>query len=175
MPVIGFLQQCGGCAVRRTCVDAFRQGLNEAGYRRGPERRDRISLGGRSIRSAAGLAADLVRRQVAVIVDEPALRRRPPRRRPRQFRSSSRLAPTRSEPASSPASTGRAAMSRASAFTTTDLVAKRLELLHELVPTAAVIAVLVNPNHPDVGVQLREAEAAGRALGRQILIVNASK
>jgi hypothetical protein len=56
-------------------------------------------------------------------------------------------------------------------FTITDLVAKRLGLLHELIPKETVIAVLLDPNQLDV---LREAEAAGRALGRQILIAKAT-
>jgi ABC-type uncharacterized transport system substrate-binding protein len=59
-------------------------------------------------------------------------------------------------------------------FTTTDLVGKQLGLLHELVPKAAIIAVLMDPNQPEIGVESREAEAAGRAIGRQILIVKAA-
>ena len=59
-------------------------------------------------------------------------------------------------------------------FTVTDLGAKQLGLLHELVPKAAVIAVLLDPNQPESGLELREVEAAGRAIGRQILIVKAA-
>ena len=59
-------------------------------------------------------------------------------------------------------------------FTVTDLSAKQLGLLHELVPKAAVIAVMGDPNQPESELELREAEAAGRAIGRQILIVNAA-
>ena len=51
---------------------------------------------------------------------------------------------------------------------------KRLELLHELVPTATVLAVLVNPNNPNTKAQLREADAAARSLGLQLNILNAS-
>jgi putative ABC transport system substrate-binding protein len=54
------------------------------------------------------------------------------------------------------------------------LGAKRMELLHELVPQATVIGVLVNPNGPDAEAQSQEAQAAGRALGRQIEVLNAS-
>jgi putative ABC transport system substrate-binding protein len=50
---------------------------------------------------------------------------------------------------------------------------KRLELLHELVPKAAVVAVLVNPDGPSADVQSRDLEAAGRAIGRQIVILDA--
>jgi putative ABC transport system substrate-binding protein len=56
-------------------------------------------------------------------------------------------------------------------FTATPLNPKRLELLHELVPKPALIAVLMDANLLEV--QLREMEAAARALGRQILIVKA--
>jgi putative ABC transport system substrate-binding protein len=45
---------------------------------------------------------------------------------------------------------------------------KRLGLLHELVPTAALIAVLLNPSNAPFETQLRDVEEAARALGRQI-------
>jgi putative ABC transport system substrate-binding protein len=59
-------------------------------------------------------------------------------------------------------------------FTTTDLATKQLGLLHELAPKAAIIAVLGDPNQPELEVELREIESAGRAIGRQILIVKAA-
>jgi putative tryptophan/tyrosine transport system substrate-binding protein len=59
-------------------------------------------------------------------------------------------------------------------FTTVDLVAKQLGLLHELVPTAAVIAVLRYPAMADGDAEVRELEGAGRAINRQLLIVNAA-
>jgi ABC-type uncharacterized transport system substrate-binding protein len=55
-----------------------------------------------------------------------------------------------------------------------ETVAKRLELLLELVPASAVIGVLVNPNNPITKPQLTELQAAVRALGRQIRVLNAS-
>jgi putative tryptophan/tyrosine transport system substrate-binding protein len=51
---------------------------------------------------------------------------------------------------------------------------KRLELLHELVPKAGVIGVLINPTRPDVEIQLRGVQEAARALGQQIVVPNAS-
>jgi putative ABC transport system substrate-binding protein len=60
-------------------------------------------------------------------------------------------------------------------FFNAELVAKRLELLHELVPTATRIAVLVNPaNAPTTESTLRDVAAAARAAGLQIKVLNAS-
>ena len=56
-----------------------------------------------------------------------------------------------------------------------ELVAKRLELLHEFVPAATRVAVLVNPaNAANAETTLRDGEAAARALGPQIQALNAS-
>jgi putative ABC transport system substrate-binding protein len=48
-----------------------------------------------------------------------------------------------------------------------------LELMHELVPTGVGIAFLSNPNYPDAADRSREAQQAGRALGREVVILNA--
>jgi putative tryptophan/tyrosine transport system substrate-binding protein len=52
-----------------------------------------------------------------------------------------------------------------------ELIAKRLELLRELVPGATAIAVLLNPNNPNAEARLAELEAAARAVGQQIHVV----
>jgi putative tryptophan/tyrosine transport system substrate-binding protein len=57
---------------------------------------------------------------------------------------------------------------------TTELVTKRLGLLHELVPGAVHVAVLVNPAYPDSESMVREVVAAARAMGLQIQLLNAS-
>ena len=57
---------------------------------------------------------------------------------------------------------------------TAALEPKRLELLRELVPNAAVIAILVNPNYPDSETQVRDVTAAARELALQIYILKAS-
>ena len=59
-------------------------------------------------------------------------------------------------------------------FTTIDLVAKQLGLLHELVPNASIIAVLRDPNVPELEAEMHSVEEAGRAVGRQILVVKAA-
>ena len=57
---------------------------------------------------------------------------------------------------------------------TTGLEAKRLEVLHEAVPGASVIGLLVNSNFSDVETQLKDVPAAARALGLQITVLNAN-
>ena len=54
------------------------------------------------------------------------------------------------------------------------LDAKRLELLHELVPNVTAIAVLLNPTFPDAENQLREVQEAAAAIGQRVTILNAS-
>jgi putative ABC transport system substrate-binding protein len=55
-----------------------------------------------------------------------------------------------------------------------ELGAKRLELLHELVPTATVVAALVNPTSPGVAILLRDLESAAQKLGLQVHVLHAS-
>jgi putative ABC transport system substrate-binding protein len=56
---------------------------------------------------------------------------------------------------------------------TTGLEAKRLGLLHELVPSVTLVAVLVNPDYPDAGTQIKEVEEAAHTLRLQLLILKA--
>ena len=58
-------------------------------------------------------------------------------------------------------------------FFANDLEAKRLGLLHELVPKAAVVAALANPNFPDTADRLRELQEAAPTLGKKIQVVHA--
>jgi putative tryptophan/tyrosine transport system substrate-binding protein len=57
---------------------------------------------------------------------------------------------------------------------TSSLEPKRLELIRELIPNASVIGVIVDPNSPDTGLQMKELPAAARALGREVKIFDAS-
>jgi len=56
----------------------------------------------------------------------------------------------------------------------TELSAKRLQLLHEIVPSAGIIAVLVNPNNPNATTQLAEFQIAARAVGSRLHVIRAS-
>jgi len=60
-------------------------------------------------------------------------------------------------------------------FTTVDVTAKRLGQLHELVPKAEVIGVLLDPNNPEVDLQLRDVEVAAQTIGRRALVVKATR
>jgi putative ABC transport system substrate-binding protein len=55
----------------------------------------------------------------------------------------------------------------------TDLTTKRLALLHEMVPKAATIAMLVNPSNPNATADIAAVQAAAQVIGVQILLVNA--
>jgi ABC-type uncharacterized transport system substrate-binding protein len=59
-------------------------------------------------------------------------------------------------------------------FLSSELEAKRLGLLHELVPNTATLAVLMNPNFLDAAKHLSDVQQAGAMLGLQLLILEAS-
>jgi putative tryptophan/tyrosine transport system substrate-binding protein len=172
-PVIGFLRSTPAAGFGYM-LDAFRRGLNDAGfvegrsivveYRWADNQQDRLP----------GLAADLVGRPVAAIVGAggPAAQ---------AAKSVSATMPIVFVIGTDPVSTGLvASLNRPGGnvtgvvFTSVALVAKLLGMLHELVPKASVIAVLRDPNNPGLESELRDVEEVGRAIGRQILVVNAS-
>jgi putative ABC transport system substrate-binding protein len=172
MPVIGVLRSTAAADFTRY-VTAFREGLGEAGFVEGQNVAIEYRWANNQPDRLPEMAADLVRRRVTVISTNG-------------FATPAATAATGTIPivfttGFDPVRTGLvASLSRPGGnvtgvvFTTTDLVGKQLGLLHELVPKAAVIAVLVDPNQPEVGIESREAEAAGRAIGRQTLIVKAA-
>jgi len=174
LPVIGFLyhQSAEPFAHR---LRAFRQGLKETGYVEG----ENIVI---EYRWAEGqydrlpvLAEELVRRQVAVIVA-------PSTAATLAVKAATTTIPIVFAAAEDPVRFGLvASLARPGGnltginFFSAELVAKRLELLRELVPRAARVAVLIDPSI--VGSSERaqkEVEAAARALGLQIQILNAT-
>ena len=135
MPVIGFLNAASPSR-SAPLVTAFRQGLSEAGYVEGQNVAIEYRWAEGQYDRLPALAADLVRRKVAVIVANSALRRWRPRPRPRRFRSFSRSAAIRSDSGLVASLNRPGGNVTGVTFTTSDVTAKRLELLHELVPKA---------------------------------------
>jgi putative ABC transport system substrate-binding protein len=169
MPVIGFLRNTTASGSAHL-VNAFRQGLNEAGFVDGQNVAIEYRWADNQYDRLPGLASDLVHRQVAVIVGNAVSAR--------AAKGATTTVPIVFVAGVDPVKTGLvASLNRPGGnvtgvvFDTVELAAKRLGLLDELVPKAAVVAVLIDPNLPDVGTELKDAEAAGRAIGRQMLIV----
>jgi len=171
MPVIGFLRSTSANA-SVNLVAAFRRGLTEAGYIEGQN----IAVGyywaeNRDER-LPGLAADLVRRQCAVIIaggNGAAL----------AVKAATATVPIVFSTGDDPITLGLvASLHRPEGnvtgiyFYTDGLESKQLEMLRETVPKATVIGMLVNPTSLASVAQARDAQAAARALGQQIHIVN---
>jgi putative tryptophan/tyrosine transport system substrate-binding protein len=175
MPVIGFLHPSSP-QPNADRLRAFTQGLKEAGfvegmnvaieYRWAEDHNDRLPA----------LAADLVHRKVAVIVSPvgaPAAL---------TAKAATDAIPIVFAVNQDPVALGLvASLARPGGnatgvnYFTGELVAKRLELLRQMVPTAVRVGVLVNPdNAGNTQTTLRDVESAARALGLQIQVLNAS-
>ena len=173
MPVIGFLRSTPAAGFEYL-VNAFRQGLNDAGFVEGKNVAIEYRWADNQPDRLPGLAADLVRRQVAAIVASGT-------EAAQAAKAATTTTPIVFVIGADPVRTGLvASLNRPGGnitgvvFTVVDLAAKLLGLLHELVPKASVIAVLRDPNFPETEVESRDLEEAGRAIGRQILMVNAA-
>jgi putative ABC transport system substrate-binding protein len=173
MPVVGYLANSTPSGFAHF-VAAFRQGLAELGYVEGRTvaieyrwaegRHDRLP----------GFVADLIARRVAVIVatggSAPAL----------AAKAATTTIPIVFTGGADPVKVGLvASLSRPGGNATgvinieAELTAKRLELLRELVPAAALIAALFNPASPEADTQVFEIERAAQTLGQQISVLNA--
>jgi putative ABC transport system substrate-binding protein len=171
-PVIGLLDQRSPDALADR-LRGFRQGLKDAGFVEGQNAAIEYRWGENQVDRLPQLAADLVRRQVAVIVAPaglaPAL----------AAKAATKTIPIVFVIADDPVKLGLvASLARPGGnltginFLSGELTAKRLELLRELMPSATRVAVLVNPanaENPE-----REVEAAARSIGLQIQTLNAS-
>ena len=174
LPVVGFIRDGSADADARFAA-AFRKGLNEAGYVEGQNVTVEYHwLEGHYDRLPA-LMADLVRRRVAVIAapgNEPAL----------AAKAATATIPIVFGSGGDPVQLGLvASLARPGGnatginFLNTEVTAKRLRLLHDLVPKAVRVAVLVNPaNAPAAEATLRDVQQAASTLGLQIQILNAS-
>jgi putative ABC transport system substrate-binding protein len=160
MPVIGFLSN-GSLAQWTPYVAGFRQGLNEAGYVEGKNVAIEYRWAEGHYDRLPTLAADLVSRHVAVLV---ATGGASPARAAKAATSTIPIVVTGLSDAVESglvASLGRPGgnVTGVSVFSA-ELVAKRLELLHEMVPKATVIALLVNPDNAGPESNAREAQEA---------------
>jgi putative ABC transport system substrate-binding protein len=173
MPAVVFLRSTPAIGFP-FIVDAFRRGLNDVGFVEGKNVAVEYRWADNEVDRLPGLAADLVRRQVAAIVaaGTPAAQ---------AGKAATATTPVVFVIGADPISVGLvASLNRPDGnitgvvFTIVALAAKLLGMLHELVPTASAIAVLRDPNGPDVEAQTRDLEEAGRATGRQILMVKAA-
>jgi len=174
MPVIGFLSPTSP-DTNADRLRAFRQGLKVTGYVEGENVAIEYRWADNQIDRLPALAADLVRRKVAVIVTTggPAVAF--------AAKAAATTIPIVFLVAEDPVRLGLvASLARPSGnltginFFSGELTAKRLALLRELVPGATRVAVLVNPTGPAAETTLRDAEAAARVIGLQIQVLNAS-
>jgi putative tryptophan/tyrosine transport system substrate-binding protein len=174
MPVIGVLYS-GSPEMFETLISAFRRGLNEVGYVEGRNVALELRLAEGHYDRLPALAADLVRRQVAVIFTAGG------QNSAFAAKANTATIPIVFTTGGDPVRSGLiASLNRPGGNVTgvTNLTAelepKRLDILHELVPTADRIAVLVNPAYQDVGLRVDEIQAASRTIGKQIHVLQAS-
>ena len=174
MPVIGFIRD-GSADTSARFAAAFRAGLNETGYVEGQNVTVEYHwLEGQYDRLPA-LLADLIRRQVAVIVTPGMVPTR-------AAKAATATIPIVFSVGDDPVQLGLvASLARPGGnatginFFTQEVVAKRLRLLHDLVPKAVRIAVLLNPGNPSVAeATLRKVREAAPKIGLQIQVLNAS-
>jgi putative tryptophan/tyrosine transport system substrate-binding protein len=174
MPVVGFVN--GGSAVGSAgLLVAFRKGLGESGYVEGENVTVEYHWLEGQYNGLTALMADLVRRRVAVIATANA----PPAIAAKAATTTIPIVFTVGE---DPVKLGLvASLARPGGNVTGfngfngELASKRLALLHQLVPKAVRVAVLVNPADATTAeTTLRDAQEAARALGLQIDLLNAS-
>src|SRR6266566_3439348 len=171
VPVIGFLDATTAAdTIYR--VSAFRDGLKEAGFIDGHNVAIEFRWAENKFDRLPALAADLVQRQVAVIVG--------PNIAMRVVRTATSTIPIVFVSGGDPIESGLVTnLSRPGgnitgvSYASVGLQTKRLALLHELVPPPATIAWLRDPRAPSFEIEAPDVESAARKLGRQILSLNA--
>jgi len=172
MPVIGFLNGASP-GPYAPMVAAFRQGLKEAGYVEGQNVAIEYRWADAQYDRVPTMAAELIGRQVAVIVaNTPGAQ---------VVKAATTTIPIVFTTGSDPMQIGLVASlgrpgGNVTGVTTLNVEVgpKRLELAHDLAPTATTIAVLVNPTNRNTETELRDLEAAATALGLRLHILRAS-
>ena len=176
MPVIGFLNSASP-ETNAYNVAAFQKGLGETGYVEGRNVAVEYRWAHNDYDRLPELAADLVRRKVSVLVAPGNLQSA------LAAKTATTTIPIVFQTGADPVAVGLvASLNRPGGNVTgissmnLELDAKRLGLLHELLPGAARFAVLLNSNQPTIttDVQIREVKAAAAAIKRQVEILYAS-
>jgi putative tryptophan/tyrosine transport system substrate-binding protein len=172
MPVIGFI--IDGVAARGQQIAAFHASLKQSGYVEGQNVVVEFRSAEGHFDRFAALAADLLRQGVSLLVavsNDAAL----------AAKRATTITPIVFGMGGDPVALGLvASLNRPGGnitgiyFFTQGLEGKRLGLLHELVPTATTIAVLVNPNYSPAENQLRDVQEAATRLGVQVLALRAN-
>jgi putative ABC transport system substrate-binding protein len=175
MPVIGFMHTASADRFPHL-VAAFSKGLREVGYIEGQNVAIEYRWAEGQYDRLPKFAADLVARQVSVLAatggDPSGL----------AAKSASATIPIVFEIGGDPVQLGLVvSLNRPGGNVTgttllsRDLALKRLELLHDLVPKATDVALLVNPTSPDADVQSRDLQTGASAVGMQVRVFQASK
>lgn len=172
MPVVGFL--------RSTSLDdasalaaAFRRGLKEAGFTEGQNVQVDYRYADHHRERVAALAADLIRRPVAVIIgDSPSAM---------AAKAATTTVPIVFASGGDPVRNGLvASLNRPGgnvtgvAFLGGVLGSKRLELFRQLVPRSVTMALIVNPGMPTTETERSEVQAAARAIGQELVVLDAT-
>jgi putative ABC transport system substrate-binding protein len=174
MPVIGFLNG-GSTDGYAPMVAAFRQGLKETSYIEGQNVAIEFRWAGGQYDRVPAMVAELVRRQVAVIVaNTPGAP---------EVKAATTTIPIVFLTGNDPVQIGLVATlnrpgGNVTGVTTlnVEVAPKRLELLHELIPAATVVALLVNPTSPTslAETTTRDTQGAARTLGIELHVLHAS-
>ena len=173
MPVIGFMNG-GTPEANASLAAAFRQGVSETGYIENQNVTIEYRWAESQYDRLPALAADLMRRQVTVVAatGTPAAL---------AAKAATATIPIVFETAGDPIKLGLVAgLNRPGGNITgvtqlsSELVSKRLGLLHDVIPTATIIGLLVNPTDPRAETQTSDMQKAAHALGLQIHVLNAS-
>jgi putative ABC transport system substrate-binding protein len=173
-PAIGFLSGGSAQLLAGTELAAFRLRLRETGYREGENVEIEYRAADDQYDRLPALTADLIKRQVKVIaaIGIPAAQ---------AAKAATTAIPIVFSVGGDPVEFGLVtSLSRPNGNLTgvsslsVDLGSKRLELLHELIPAATVVGLLINPSNPNAEFLSRDAQAAAGVLGLRLHVLHAS-